>query len=137
MEQTDIFSQTFIHVMFEKLVSIIKKLILLNLLLIFVIILSFQNTFSISDKFEGSVIFYKVSYFETLSTMHCDSTTIPAKSCKSGVCNHFLHFSSSSCYEFTNISVIVSATNILGSSQPSDSVTVVISVENIDDGENN
>ena len=69
---------------------------------------------------DGSIINYTVTYIDS-SGSTCDSVTIPASSCRDGICKHvFEFFSESSCLPSTFISMTVLANNILGDGPSSD-----------------
>ena len=67
---------------------------------------------------DGSALNYTVTYSDALSGTTCGMATIPAVFCNY-VCSHVFDITSSPCYKATNISITVSASNILGDGPPS------------------
>ena len=80
-----------------------------------------QDSFNISDGVDGSAIFYTITYVDSISNSTCHSATVPTSNCIGGVCYSNYSFPSDSitCAHSLNISVRVSASNILGNSSES------------------
>ena len=83
-----------------------------------------QIPFNISEGIAGSASSYTIIYSDFDSHGSCDSIKIPAVKCQGSICNHIYDVSSSSCYNATNISVAVSATNLLGDGPTSHPVSI-------------
>lgn len=87
-------------------------------------IIILQKPFNISKGIDGTAFSYTIIYIDTESGGTCDSIEVPAFRCQQGLCSHLLDVSSSSCANSTNISVSVSATNLLGDGPASEPVSI-------------
>lgn len=67
-----------------------------------------------ADRIDGSVLSYTINYIDTLSGISCGLATIPASSCRGGVCHHVFEASSSSCPVSDYITVTVFGTSVFG-----------------------
>ena len=72
----------------------------------------------------GSASSYTIIYSDSASHGNCDSIKIPAAKCQRSLCKHIFDVSSSPCSNATNISVAVSATNLLGDGPSSHPVSI-------------
>lgn len=88
--------------------------------------LCFQKPFNIAEGIDGSAASYNIIYTDTESGgILCDSIKVPAFGCQGSLCSHLFDVSSSYyCVNSTNISVAVSATNVLGDGPASEPVFV-------------
>ena len=84
----------------------------------------------VSNGYEIQVSSYSISYKDSSTGNICSPVTnIPITSCvESGVCNHMFEVSSSFCHPSTNITVVVTTTNMFGSEEESDSRMIGITI---------
>ena len=73
-----------------------------------------QEPFEISQGISGSPISYTLTYFDPFSQVTCGQFDIMANMCINGTCIHKLNVSMLPCPHYTNISVEVYTTNVLG-----------------------
>ena len=81
---------------------------------------------NISEDIDGSTLLYTINYTNSMSGVVCKSIDIPASECANGKCEHdeMTPFEIPACPDLRHISVTVSATNLLGTGQPSSAITL-------------
>ena len=85
-----------------------------------------QDSFNISDEIDGSAQSYTITYTDSTTSTVCSSVEIQASSCDVQMCGHQFEVSSSSCVPSADVTITVFATNILGSGQTSNPITIGI-----------
>ena len=86
--------------------------------------LNLQKPVNISEGIDGSTLRYTINYTNAMSGVVCKSIDIPASECVNGMCEHDVTTPFPACSDLRRISVIVSATNLLGTGQPSNAITL-------------
>lgn len=91
------------------------------------IMITSQDSFTLSDGFMNRVISYNISYSDSTTGNICSPVaTIPTAMCHDRICKHFFEVSSSFCHPSTNITISVVTASMLGSAS-SDPLTIGIS----------
>ena len=86
---------------------------------------------AISADIDGSPISYNITYSDINSGGTCGIFSVPAATCRDGVCRHASRITSP-CLPNEDIAVSVLSTNILGSGPPSQPVIVSLIVDTED-----
>ena len=84
-----------------------------------------QESFSISDGFDGSAISYIINYTDVTSGVVCASVTVSASSCMDNIlCEHDLRLAFTPCISSSQITVTARGANLLGEGLPSAPVSI-------------
>ena len=87
-----------------------------------------QESFFVSDRIDGSATSYTITYTNPRYGLICNRAVVPASQCVNGICSNHLNLSSSNCSSnssaFSEVSVSVFGTNVLGNGTSTNPVTI-------------
>ena len=101
------------------------RLICVHVLIFYITIIQ-KDFVLLADEATVLATSYTVNYSDSSSGETCGLSTIPASSCGETVCGNAFEVSSTSCFNFTNISVSVSALSRLGNGPASEQTLITL-----------